>query len=173
MKKSRAARKSKSGRVVQVDEPIEVIPMGHTETRIFARKIRESWCAKKGCRFYGKHAVQGVCHTTRSFAGDDYSYWEHLEVLVGNHVTHLREKILAKMTPKERERRLLSEVSCALMNAWGTLDECVRLRRDNAILQDKLLAARATSKARWRRLVDTRREVTQAKRESSSKGRRS
>src|SRR3990167_5819857 len=37
---------------------------GHQmETRIFAREIHESFCCQPKCRYFGKHAQQGVCHT--------------------------------------------------------------------------------------------------------------
>lgn len=137
--------------------PVEIIRgkgPHRVDTHIFARRIRESWCAKKGCRFYGKPAVQGVCHTTTTFAGDeDYSYWEHLEKVVEGHMVHLR-KMLKGKTPSEQRRRLESEVACALMNGWGQLDELIRLRRDTAILRDQVARLKRRRRATHTKSVE-------------------
>lgn len=132
------------------EKPVEVIPgkgKHRVDTRIFPRRIHESWCAQKGCRFYGKPAVQGVCHTTTTFAGDsDYSYWERMDKLVQAHMVVLR-KMLKGLSPKEQRIRLESEVACVLMNSWGQLDELVRLRRDTAVLEDKVRRMQRKQKA--------------------------
>jgi len=122
------------------EKPVEVIPgkgKHRVETRIFARRIHESWCAQPGCKFRGQPAAQGICHTTKSFAGDDFSYEEHLSEMVEKHVEHLRKRY-AKLSPAHKQRMWESEIACALLNSWFGTDELVRLRRDNALLRDKV-----------------------------------
>lgn len=104
------------------------------DTRVFARNIHEAYCMQKGCKFYGKHAQQGVCHTTKTFAGDSgFAYWEHLSDVVERHLVGLRKHVLKKLSLRGQVRRLESELACALINSWGQLDEMVRLRRDAAL----------------------------------------
>lgn len=105
------------------------------DTHIFARNIREAWCAQPGCRFRGQPAVQGHCHTTKSFAGDDFEYQEHLSKCVEGHVDYLKKRH-AKLSGAARDKMLFAEIAVMLMNDWFATDELVRLRRDNARLRD-------------------------------------
>ncbi len=127
-------------------KPDEIIPgkgKHRVDTHIFPRRIHESWCAQKGCQFNGKPAVQGVCHSTETFAGDpDYSYWEHMDKIVQDHMVVLR-KMLKGRSPKEQRLRLESEIACGLMNAWSGLDETIRLLRDLSLLQDEMRRLKA------------------------------
>lgn len=84
-------------------------------------------CAKRGCKFYGKEAQQGVCHTTDG----DVVEWVKLEA-------HEKELLAELHAMKKREgrdyvRALEAYYVSAMMNWQLTLDECIRLRRDVAI----------------------------------------
>jgi hypothetical protein len=55
---------------IKEEKPIKIIPntwaKHKSETKVFSREIHENFCMQKGCRFYGRHAQQGICHTTKS-----------------------------------------------------------------------------------------------------------
>lgn len=97
----------------------------HTETR----EIKKRVCAQQGCEFFGKEAQQGVCHDTDG----DLIEWAKLDA---------HEKELSDSLKEMRERlgddyvaSLEAHYVCAMMNWQMTLDECIRLRRDIALLK--------------------------------------
>lgn len=106
---------------------------GHArETRIFAREIHETFCDDKKCKFYGKHAQQGVCHTDKP----DLIDWDR----IADHEKS-QEKELAYFKKlykgKEYVRWLEAMYESAMLNWRFTLDDLIRLRRDNALLRLK------------------------------------
>lgn len=109
-----------------------------TETRVFAREIHESYCAQRGCRFFGKRAVQGVCFSSERFDGER-DIWKWID-LKAKHQADERAYFhkLYRGKPKEYIRHLEAHYESAVMNWDLTLDELVQLRGENAILKDKL-----------------------------------
>lgn len=101
-----------------------------TESR--DRSIKESICAEKGCKFFGQLAQQGVCHTSSG----DLIDWDRLAQHEQREEAEL-EVFRKKYKGKEYVRWLESMYLCAQLNWQGTLDECIRLRRDNALLRLK------------------------------------
>lgn len=96
-----------------------------TETREIVKRV----CAQQGCEFFGRDAQQGVCHDTDG----DLIEWAKLDA---------HEKELSDSLKEMREREgddyvvaLESYYVSAMMNWQCTLDECIRLRRDNALLK--------------------------------------
>lgn len=100
-------------------------------TRTDQRPITTRICAQKGCKFFGKEAVQGVCHTTDG----DLVEWAKLDA----HEKQLEAELSAmkKREGKNYVRALEAYYLCTMMNWQLTLDECIRLRRDNAILASR------------------------------------
>jgi hypothetical protein len=136
------------------EKPLRVIPSngrGHqTEQRIFAREIHETFCAQRGCRFFGKHAQQGHCHTRTPCIGKD---WEHIDAAFQFAERAATEQLGllrkdCRGNPRAYLKWLEAHVWCGWVNAAGTLDELVRLRRDVAILRDTLQRVRRSRKAR-------------------------
>lgn len=109
---------------------------GHqTETRIFSRKIHETFCVQPRCRFRGKIAVQGVCHTTKSAADDSFEMaMRHGQELVDFYRKRYRGKKLTAI--------LEQQLVCIWANGELTLDELVRTRAENATLKDRLSRTR-------------------------------
>lgn len=110
-----------------------------TETRIFRRDIHESFCNEPDCKFYGDHAVQGVCHTKKTFTDlDDWSYIDNVidsaEKFGEEVITNLKNQFKGD----EYIERLESEIVVHWMNSITQLDELVRLRKENASLKKKL-----------------------------------
>ena len=88
-------------------------------------------CDQPGCKFRGKEAQQGVCHTTDG----DLIGWDKLEA-------HEKEITAALVNMKRHEgkgyvRALEAHYICAMMNWQGALDETLRLRRDLAVLKNR------------------------------------
>jgi hypothetical protein len=124
-------------------QPIRVIPSkrrGHkTEQRVFAREIHESFCAQRGCKFYGQHSVQGVCHTRDTFAGG--IDWRYIDLVA----RHAQERAAAetKMVLKGKTLRqklvyMQHMAEFYYMNDAFMLDNLVRLRRENALLRHRI-----------------------------------
>jgi hypothetical protein len=106
-----------------------------TETRVFAREIHENFCAKKGCKFYGKHSQQGVCHTTHSNLGDGGG-WGHIE-----RAERIAEEALKWMRQRRKKwgtnayiKYLESCYVCQEMNMQFILDEMIHTRRKFGLL---------------------------------------
>lgn len=128
--------KSKSEKAVRV-EPNPWSKTHKTETRIFAREIHESYCAQRGCRFHGRPAVQGVCHTRQK--GFEAKYLARAEARASQLLDELRAIAKrAKHTQKQYAKTLENHLFCVWMNADFSLDELVRTRGENAVLKDKL-----------------------------------
>ena len=107
---------------------------GHNrETRIYAREIHETFCDDKKCKFYGQHAQQGICHTDKP----DLVDWDRIakhEKEQEDELTYFRKKYKGNGYVKWLE----AMYSCASVNWRFTLDDLIRLRRDNALLKLKL-----------------------------------
>lgn len=87
-------------------------------------------CDQPGCKFRGKEAQQGVCHTTDG----DLISWGKLE-------SHEKEITADLAAMKKREGKdyvsaLEAHYISAMMNWQGALDDTIRLRRDLAVLKD-------------------------------------
>lgn len=88
-------------------------------------------CDQPGCKFRGKEAQQGVCHTAEGELID----WARLEA-------HEKE-ILAELTDMKRRedrdyvRALEAHYISAMLNWQFSLDETLRLRRDLAVLRNR------------------------------------
>jgi hypothetical protein len=105
------------------------------ETRIFARNIHETYCVQKNCKFHGKLAAQGVCHTKKTFNGS--SDWSYVDGVMRQGEQHLA---FIKKHAKNKEdyiKQLEGEVVCGFSNSIFTLDELIRLRRKVALLETK------------------------------------
>ena len=124
------------------EKPLRVIPNKNrkhkTETRIFAREIHESFCAQPGCRFHGKPSVQGVCHSTERFDGErDIIRWFMLKAKQHAKDRTYFHKLFAGK-PERYIAHLEAHYESAMMNWSLGIEELVKLRRENAILRDKL-----------------------------------
>lgn len=95
------------------------------------REVREKLCDEPTCEFRGEPAVQGVCHSTEGEIAD----WEKLE--------KAEREIEAQLVDMRREatdlddyvRSLEAYYTSVAINWDMTLDECIRLRRENALLR--------------------------------------
>lgn len=105
-----------------------------TESRIFQRDIWENYCTQVGCRFFGKRAVQGVCHTTAPFAeGTSWDYVDKVEKAAHESLAEMRR--MFKNKPRSEYIRYLESMHvCEQMNTIFSLDELVRLRARLAVL---------------------------------------
>lgn len=103
------------------------------ETRVFAREIHEVFCTDKGCEFYGQHAQQGICYSNKP----DVIDWKRIEQLEKRQAEELAY-FKKKYKGKSYVRWLESMYDCAQLNWTFTLDELIRLRRDNALLKLKV-----------------------------------
>lgn len=92
------------------------------ETR--SREIVDQYCAEPRCKFKGKPAVHGVCY----HADGDLVPFAKLD----KYESELRGE-MAKMTKLSLQEHYIA----AMLNWEMTLDECIRLRRDNAMLRAK------------------------------------
>ena len=107
---------------------------GHaSETRIFAREIHETFCDDKRCKFYGRPAQQGICHTAKPDAID----WDRIRTIEQEQEAEL--KYFRKLYRGRKYIGWLEAMySCVSLNQRFTLDDLVRLRRDNALLRLKV-----------------------------------
>jgi hypothetical protein len=113
-----------------------------TEKR--TREIRESFCDQPGCRFRGKPAQQGVCHTTETITGDaDWTYVDKLIAYGDQHLANVRASAKRmKWSQREYVSYLESEAACQMSNNASLLDELVRNRTALAIAKAKLAKRR-------------------------------
>jgi hypothetical protein len=88
-------------------------------------------CDQQGCKFRGKEAQQGICHTTDG----DLISWDKLEAHEKEIVAELTDMQLRE--GKGYVRALEAHYISAMMNWQGALDETVRLRRDIAVLKNR------------------------------------
>jgi hypothetical protein len=105
------------------------------ETRVFARNIHEHYCVEKGCKFYGKPAVQGHCHTTTTFVdGADWGYIDRAEKFAEQELKEAKKSYKGKALL----RYLESAYVCRWLGQVNSLDSLIRLRRENALLRDRV-----------------------------------
>ncbi len=99
------------------------------------REIDEYFCAEPGCEFEGRHAQQGVCHTNEP----DFVVNERLEKYAEESAQELL-RIRREHYPDDAEyiEWLEAHYECAQINWTFTLDECIRLRVENARLKLRL-----------------------------------
>jgi hypothetical protein len=98
------------------------------ENRRYTKRI----CAQKGCKFRGKEAQQGVCYSGQGELID----WDRLAEQEAREQAEL-DRVKKKYKGKTYVEWLEAMYLCAQLNWQGTLDECIRLRRDNALLRLK------------------------------------
>lgn len=109
---------------------------GHAlETRVFAREIHETYCADRRCKFFGKHAAQGRCHSRlkphvlKELDRRNKYAWEAVREI---------QHIAKNWSKAKYIRYLESQHVCDVMNTWFSLDELIRLRAENAELRLKI-----------------------------------
>lgn len=122
------------------EKPVRVVPgksrRHKVETRIFSREIHETFCVHRGCKFYGKNAQQGICHTHKTFAGE--LDWSYIDSLFEQGEEYLKEyRKIHK--GKEWSRFLENAVAMHWMMEVCSLDALIRLRRENGLLKEKLM----------------------------------
>ena len=103
------------------------------KTKTATREIKEYLCNDKKCKFFGKPTQQGVCHTNKP----DLIDWDKIEKVE----KEARDTIkwLKKKNPgKAYIKALEAYWESAWMNWTGGLDEVIYLRRENALLRDKV-----------------------------------
>lgn len=100
-----------------------------TEKR--TREIQESYCADKKCKFFGKPAQQGVCHTTETFAGGPWAYIEFGEKQVAEGMAWFKKAYKGR----EYVRTIEAYLESSMMNNYCVLDELIQLRKENALLK--------------------------------------
>ena len=107
-----------------------------TETRIFARQIHEHFCDQPDCQFYGKHASQGNCwDATDPEEKQHPHYLDYVEHVANEWIEHYRKD---RRSDADYIGDLEGALFCNVMNYHLTLDECVRLRAENARLKIRL-----------------------------------
>lgn len=100
-----------------------------TETRIFSREIHESFCDEPTCEFYKKHAAQGHC-------GKDEAEDMRIYDLIDRREAEL-EKDWNECYASDPEGSKSAYITAMLNWSLG-LDECIKLRAENARLKNKL-----------------------------------
>lgn len=126
------------------EKPVTVIPgkgKHKTETRVFARNIHEHFCAQKGCKFYGKHARKGICHTTKTFA--DHNDWTYIDVTIKAAEKAAKEQLtIYRKAYKDKPRAYLKRLEDQVFSAWLDnmfhMDEMVHTRRENTLLKHEV-----------------------------------
>ena len=101
------------------------------------REIDEWFCDEPTCEFYGRNSQQGVCHTTESEFVDMDRLAEHAQQSAEETLKMRREHY---PTDAEYIPWLEAHYECAMINWTFSLDECIRLRVENARLKLKLEA---------------------------------
>lgn len=126
------------------EKPVEIIAGKNekhkTETRVFARRIRETWCVQPGCEYQGELAAQGLCFSTKTFMEqEDWRYIDTLiegaEEFVQSVKQHAKHR---KLTDKQYIKDLESHLATAWMNVMTTSDVMVRQRHDLALLKKRV-----------------------------------
>lgn len=132
------------------EKPVEVIEHcyeGHrTQTRIFARNIRETWCADPKCKFLGKPAAQGVCYSKRLHTETTMSnaYMERVFLIAQLAVMESRQ-IMEGMTDKKKIAYLEAQHECDWANNTMGLDYLISLRRHISLLELELPAKKVAA----------------------------
>jgi hypothetical protein len=112
---------------------------GHRiESRTYRRDIIETFCNEPRCKFYKKHAAQGICHSRDSLTGLSEKdlkmvYENSRKVLEEFRLLHKR-----RMSTKKYMDLLESRMVTDWMNQTFTLDELVRTRAEMSRLKLKL-----------------------------------
>jgi hypothetical protein len=106
----------------------------HKTVRLATRRaIFETFCAQPRCKFNGKEAQQGVCYSNE---GEIVSFDK-----LAKHESALHAELKA-LRKQEGARSYVTALEAhyvsAMMNWQITLDECIRLRRDIALLRPAL-----------------------------------
>jgi len=119
--------------------PIKIIPgkgMHKTETRVFARNIHEAYCIQPGCKFKGKKAQQGVCHTTKPWVGGKWDYLDAVFVEAGKAAKELlaSSKKYSK-SHKDYVKNLEEHIAVDWVNTIFHIDGMIRMRREVALLR--------------------------------------
>ena len=108
------------------------------ELRAVVAEIRnQSWCVEPGCEYEGKRAVQGHCF--HRLDDDTDRYIARMEKSAEDSLAFYRAQ-----HPEDADylKTLESMYVCAQMNWTSTLDECIRLRRENTALKGRLESTR-------------------------------
>lgn len=108
-----------------------------TEYRVFAREIHEHFCMQPKCKFKGRYAQQGVCYSTKGEIVD----FDRLDEHAASTKKEL-DSVKKRYKGKEYVRWLEAMYDCASVNWMMTLDDLIRLRRDNSLLQEELRRTR-------------------------------
>lgn len=120
------------------EKPIHIIRRknSHTETRVFRRDIHESYCAKKSCKFYGKHAAQGICWPALD-KGFPHGYFDRLYETSKESIELQLAQL--KNKPKSYQFEAMKQAAiCSSMNHRSCLDELIKLRIENAKMRIEL-----------------------------------
>lgn len=106
-----------------------------SESRIFNREINESYCDEPACEFYNKRTSQGNCWDATD--PEEKKFHHYIDYSEDSAESYLKE--LKEITkPEEYVEHLESSLVCNWMNYTFTLDECIRLRAENARLKLRL-----------------------------------
>lgn len=98
------------------------------------REYQESYCAEPSCEFYGERAQQGVCHSSEPELAD----WDRLHDAGQQFADELRQIRTEHYTDKDEYIRWLEAMyESTMLNLTFTLDECVRLRAELALLKKR------------------------------------
>jgi len=133
---------------MNAEKPVRVTPNSwsrkhHTETRVFAREIHETDCTQKSCKFYGKPAVQGVCHTTETFC--DSPDWSYVDKAIEE-----GHRFVAEAKKRYKGRELVRYLEACMESYWANevfrMDELVRMRRNLSLMEHKLARPTKASK---------------------------
>jgi len=88
-------------------------------------------CDQPGCKFRGKEAQQGICHTTEG----ELIEWDRLDAHEKEVTAELAD--MKRREGKDYVRALEAHYISAMLNWQGSLDETLRLRRDLAVLRNR------------------------------------
>lgn len=105
------------------------------KTKQSTHEITQYLCQEDGCEYQNKPTVQGICHDTKG----DLADWDKLDKYSEGAEAELAE-VKTKHTPEEYVKWLEAMYICMDINWQFSLDECIRLRRDNARLKMALEA---------------------------------
>lgn len=106
------------------------------------RVIKTTMCAHPGCKWHGKDAQQGVCYSDEGEVAEFAKLDAHERQLTAE----LAE--MRKREGKQYVKALEAYYVTAMMNWTIATDDCIRLRRDIAILR---LANGSASRSKTRR----------------------
>jgi hypothetical protein len=99
------------------------------------RWIEEWFCDEPSCEFYGRPTQQGVCHTAE---GELVDYDKLIDYAQRSAEETLRVRREHYPSDEEYIPWLEAHYECAMINWTFSLDECVTLRREVALLKLRL-----------------------------------